>query len=289
MDWAGTAGVLPDRQAAADDGTPAPVRKTSRQTALGTLQGILSVYSRERTPWVQTSPHLRHTYFPNILKHDGHAKYLDAIEALTDYRQHHKSFHAKWSAIELVAREGLIKLNESETGNVVDLSSETWKEFVKNMSDAVVDALRGKVEGELKDAIQKGMQMSELGKLRMTILEKHLEFLGLLQKIREGVEARKLANLPKDAPEAIEFKVRYFIGLAAPKGEEYYKLRTRYAAYEKAHQRLRDYVSRENDLERPPMRTIGKPPNTTSSAAKKKPWTAGIQPPADAGLPVALF
>jgi hypothetical protein len=239
--------------------------------------------------WVQSSPYLRQTYFPRILKRKGHATYIDAIDALTDYRQRHKSFYPKWSAIELAAREAFIKLNESETVAVVDATDSVWEEFAKNAFDAGVSSLRGKVEGALKEAAQKGMQMSERAKLRMTILEKHLEFIGLLQTIHEGVQARRLASLRNDDPEAIEFKVRYFSGLAVAKGPDYFDFRRQYLAYEKAHNRLVYYVGMENDPGDVPMTVDA--PKRPPSTKKRKPWefTSESRLPADTGLPASVL
>lgn len=239
--------------------------------------------------WVQSSPYLRQTYFPRILKHRGHATYIDAIEALMDYRQRHKAFYPKWAAIELAAREAFIKLNESETAAVIDVTESDWKEFATKVFDKVADKARSKVEDALKEAVQKGVQMSERAKLRMTIFEKHLEFIGLLQEIHEGVEAKKLASLRNDDPEAIAFKVRYFSGLAVNKGPDYFEFRARYVAYEKAHNRLLYYVFLENDPGNVPQTVTA--PNAPPSTKKRKPWEFSSESklPADAGLPEFVF
>ena len=188
-------------------------------------------------------------YFPNIMRTDGVAAYDAAINALDEYQRVKKN-HGMWAGIELAAREGWIGLDATETKNTVDLNEEVWKGFLQAIPDEIAKKLQSHVEGKIQDAIKDGMKMSEAARLRLTVFEQILSGIEAFEKIRALVKVKELANKPKDHPDAIRFKVSYFIGLVAAKGPEYFNVRLAYETYDRAFRKLAPLRDRELFLRR---------------------------------------
>ena len=184
--------------------------------------------------------------FEKIRKLRSAEIYSDAIAALHDYRSNHKEFHPTWSAVEYAVRTSSQGL--ADDGQLtVFLSTRGWKEFGAAMVGLLPAKLQSEIESAAIDAIESSMGMSRRGRVVSAMVRSHLDRLQMLHTIYRDAQNERLARLDRNHPEAVRFRLRYFLGMASRSGSlgDLYR---RYRGYEASHLRLRGYVEMNTDL-----------------------------------------